>query len=239
MDYNKTSYDKTNTFKCCDSYNSKYEDLQGRYFSVLDALDDPKSSYSSDAYLKLKMNDTGEEVYYKYNKKYEHTFPFLVVGFFEKQKEIFVDQDLLIRPFPKMEGLNQKTTNDITTGEEIEFIKGEYVKCIDITIDEKYYNLSLLLVNAKGQQFLFDLNSRFLNICRIYTKQEAELLSKKFGEGNWQTIRDEEIKVGFTEEMIKVSWGEPDKINRSSYGDQWVYGNQYLYFENGKLKSYN
>jgi hypothetical protein len=39
--------------------------------------------------------------------------------------------------------------------------------------------------------------------------------------------------------MTKVSWGKPDKINKSSNGDQWVYAKRYLYFENGLFKSFN
>ena len=47
------------------------------------------------------------------------------------------------------------------------------------------------------------------------------------------------VVIGFTEEMVLLSWGVPKDINRASYGDQWVYDEQYLYFENGKLKSFN
>ena len=43
-------------------------------------------------------------------------------------------------------------------------------------------------------------------------------------------------------QMALESWGQPDDINRSvgSWGvhEQWVYGDEYLYFENGKLTSW-
>ena len=30
--------------------------------------------------------------------------------------------------------------------------------------------------------------------------------------------------------LVILSWGKPDEINKSSYGDeQWVYGYQYVY----------
>jgi hypothetical protein len=39
--------------------------------------------------------------------------------------------------------------------------------------------------------------------------------------------------------MVEESWGEPNNINKTSgsFGvhEQWVYKDQYLYFENGKL----
>lgn len=239
LDINKSDFDQSNKFKCCDNYNSKYQELEGKYFIVEDVLNDPKSSYSQYAYLKLKTKDTGESVFYKYSTKYKHSFPFLVVGYYEKQKNIFVNNEVLIRDFPKIVGANQKKTIDIETGIEVEILKGKYLKCLDVTIDQKYFEPALLLQNEKGQKFLFALHTRYLNIQRILTKEEAEKYRLKFGEKNWNAILNEEIIVGFTEEMTKVCWGEPDKINKASYGDQWVYGTRYLYFEKGLFKSFN
>lgn len=51
---------------------------------------------------------------------------------------------------------------------------------------------------------------------------------------------ERKVVVGMPEAMAVMSWGKPKSINRSSSGpDQWVYetGN-YLYFENGLLKSW-
>lgn len=239
LDINKSESDESNKFKCCDSYNSKYQDLEGKYFIVEDVLEDPKSIYSDYAYLKLKTKDSGESVFYKYNKKYNSAFPFLVVSYYEKQKSIFVNNEVLIRNFPKIEGANQKKIIDIESGVEVEILKGKYLKCLDITIDQKYFEVALLLQNEKGQKFLFPLNARYLQIQRILTKQEAEKIRLKFGDKNWNVILDQNVIVGFTEEMTKFSWGEPNKINKSSYGDQWVYGTRYLYFEKGLLKSFN
>lgn len=44
------------------------------------------------------------------------------------------------------------------------------------------------------------------------------------------------------QDVLDSSWGEPTKINKSTYSwgttEQWVYPNyNYLYFENGKLTS--
>jgi hypothetical protein len=233
------SFDKKNKFKCCDSFNSKYDELQGKYFFVEDVITDSKTYNNDSAYLKLRMKKTNEIVFFKYQSEYKHTFPFLVVSHYEKQKEIFVDNMVLIRPFPKIKNSNQKKITDIITGEEIELKKGIYYKCLDVTIDKKHYELSLLLENSAGKKFMYALLARDLEIKRILTKSEAEVYIKKFGKDNWKIILNEKVQVGFTEEMTRVSWGEPEKINRASYGDQWVYSNNYLYFENGKVKSFN
>lgn len=52
------------------------------------------------------------------------------------------------------------------------------------------------------------------------------------------------VRIGWSKQMCRESWGEPDDINRTtgSWGthEQWVYGEydcDYLYFENGVLTS--
>ena len=75
-------------------------------------------------------------------------------------------------------------------------------------------------------------------------KRKAELITK-YGTTNAQKILDGKIWLGMTDEMARESWGIPDDINRTvgSWGvnEQWVYGEYsrtYLYFENGKLTSW-
>lgn len=231
-------YNSSNIYKCCDGYNSKYKDLQGKYFIVEDVIPDT-TSYGRNAFLKLKIKDTNEIVYFNYDSEYMHSFPFIVTKFYEKQKEIFINKTVVLRPFPKINSMQQIKNLDIDTGKEIPIKAGEQFTCLDITIHANTYELSLLLKNTSGEKFLFPMYSRFLDVQRIFTLEEAEDYKKKFGEENWQTILHEEIKIGFTEEMVTVSWGKPKKINRTSYGDQWIYAEQYLYFENKILKAFN
>ena len=55
-------------------------------------------------------------------------------------------------------------------------------------------------------------------------------------------IKAQRIIIGMTKEQILLSWGKPDKINRTvgSWGvhEQWIYGDKYLYLENDKLTSF-
>ena len=65
-------------------------------------------------------------------------------------------------------------------------------------------------------------------------KREAEMkaLVKKPG-----------AKIGMTSSQVKknTNWGEPERVNEtldsSGSFQQWVYGDEYLYFKNGKLVS--
>jgi hypothetical protein len=218
-------------------FNLEYEFLAEKYFLVEDVIEPLNGN--KQVLFKLKNKSSNEILFFKYDPKYKSKFPFLVVKYYETQKELFVNKEILIRDFPKLVNSNQKKILDIDSGEEIVIDKGQYLKCIDLTIDKKYFDLSLLLQNNKGQKFTFPLYARDLNIKRILTKEEAEKFRLKFGDENWKIILNQNVKVGFTEKMAEISMGMPIKINRSSSGDQWVYDGNYLYFLNGKLTSFN
>lgn len=47
------------------------------------------------------------------------------------------------------------------------------------------------------------------------------------------------VQVGMPLELLLISWGEPDKINRSSSGDQYVYGRQYVYVKGKTVTAWN
>ena len=63
-----------------------------------------------------------------------------------------------------------------------------------------------------------------------------------------EAIRNGEVIIGMTKEEVTRSWGHPTKINRSvgvGYAsEQWIYDRghigrtQYLYMENGVLRSF-
>ena len=68
-------------------------------------------------------------------------------------------------------------------------------------------------------------------------------LNQDWAENIVKCIRSKKIKIGMTKYQVMISWGKPDKINKTvskTYiKEQWVYkrfySNQYLYFENGLL----
>ena len=244
LDYTKSTLsNKSNVYKCCDSYNSKYDDLAGKYFNVIAVHKHPKAEeseylYGKKFYLELKEKESGDKVYFEYDTQYEHSFPFIVVGFFEKLKKLAVGQKFVFGNTQLRFGDDEL---DVKTGNKITFKLGEKWECIDVTIEEKYYTLSLLLKDNQGQIMAigYEMAIGENKFHDVFTEKEADMHEKKFGKTNWDKILNDKVVVGFTEEMVVLSWGKPEKINRASYGDQWVYDGQYLYFENGKLKSFN
>ena len=60
-------------------------------------------------------------------------------------------------------------------------------------------------------------------------------------EETWDLIKNRYIKIGWNEDQCILSWGYPNRVNRTtSYwgtSEQWVYGSRYVYFENGILSA--
>ena len=47
LDYTQDKFtNKSNVYKCCDGYNSKYDELAGKYFKVLEVIKHPKAEQS-------------------------------------------------------------------------------------------------------------------------------------------------------------------------------------------------
>lgn len=66
-------------FACCENYNSKYSSLVDKIFTVISY--EPYISVIGDKKYKLLLsNDETGKIYFDYNPKYEHTFPFEVIG---------------------------------------------------------------------------------------------------------------------------------------------------------------
>ena len=244
LDYTKSTLsNEKNVYKCCDSYNSKYDELAGKYFIVLKVIKHPKAKeneylYGDKYYLKLKEKESGDIVYYEYNAKFKNSFPFIVVGFYKKLKQLAIGQKFVFGNTEKRFGNDEL---DIKTGKPIVFELGETWKCVDVTIEEKYYTLSLILKDNDGQTLAINYEmaigpNKFYD---VFTEKEANKYKQKFGQTNWNKILQGKVVIGFTKEMVLLSWGKPEEINRSSYGEQWVYPGQYLYFENDKLKAFN
>lgn len=242
VDIEKSYKDKV--YKCCDGFNSKYDTLVGKNFKIIEVIKHPKAEndytglYEKCYYLKLLRKDNNDVLYYKYNHKYD--FPFIIEGFYVKTKKLIVGNSYVFADFINQ---NIKQKHDINNGKLITPLLGESWKCLDLTIDESNYYLSLILTNNK-QTFFLDYENEFIDSEKynhMFSLKNSEKYKLKFGTANWNMILMGKIKIGMTKEMCRISWGKPDDINETIIAgyktEQWVYPNNYIYFEKGILKT--
>ena len=248
IDYTKVSFrnDTSNVYKCCDIYNSKHNELIGKYFTVLEVIKDPKAEqnkyeeylYGEKFYLKLQEKEKKDIVFYDYNSESEYSFPFIVVSYFNKLKQSEIGKKYIVRG---KSWVNSEPMTDMKTGNPLSNFKaGGKWKCVNVTIEEKDYRLSLVLENEKGEQILLPVDySEKTKYNYVFEFRQAEFYKKKFGDENWQLILEGIVKIGMTKEMSELSWDKPKSINKTitsrNKSEQWVYSNNYLYFDNGIL----
>ncbi|MEI8273408.1 MAG: hypothetical protein WCG08_12365 [Paludibacter sp.] len=103
---------------------------------------------------------------------------------------------------------------------------------------EYYVEISLSKTNTDKDGVFSDDYS----FSKLFTFTNPKLKYPKIPTDIWSLICNEKVRIGMTKQQCRLSWGEPESINKSSgsWGvhEQWVYGsNSYLYFQNGVLSS--
>jgi hypothetical protein len=123
-------------------------------------------------FLKLSRKDNGEICYYSYT--YSLTSDFIVVGYYEKQKELLREKEFVMRKrrFGKF--------IDINTGKEVAINPGKIYKCINFGVDPKESNPSMVLEGENKELILLPISWIKSKMYAI-EKSEASNYSSKFG----------------------------------------------------------
>ncbi len=154
-------------------------------------------------------------------------------------KSIYPEELYLTRGRNWIDG--KQEMHSINNGNKVDFSAGKSWKCIDVTIDDRYYNLSLLLEDINGEQLVYSIDNLLKSDYFIISKRDADKYLKQYGKENFDRILSGKVKIGMTKDMCTLSWGEPKKINETitsgKKSEQWVYENNYLYFDNGILSA--
>ncbi len=113
----------------------------------------------------------------------------------------------------------------------------EYV----FSTSRKWHNENTIVSVVQLGSF-YVMNIRQLNENSLKELQREVRIRDKYADEIATKIIDRKFWIGMTSEMAKESLGISQDINKTvgSWGvhEQWVYGNTYLYFENGILTSY-
>ena len=207
---------------------SSYESLANKTFKVEDACVVGEDELGRPN-IYLKLTSDIDTLYYKYDSRYEGTFPFIVMGYFEKAKEDNIGKQICL-----LKGPDSKMV-DYVTGKDVLLTPVSTWTCSDIVLDTEFYRLTMLFTNAKEETISCDLVNQFRFITETYRKK----IVTKYGKVLVQTAINGYIQKGMPADLVKVAYGEPSKVNNSSSGEQWVYDNTYVYIKNGKVTGWN
>lgn len=209
-----------------------YDSIVGRTFNVIDFVSAQKESESSQDmvyYLKLEDVENGEIIYYMY-PEYEHNAKWLCLGYLSKlRKKLSSNKYYYI-------GIKQKFT-DPYTGETFDLIRGKDIWTFyDLSINNEYFYLQAAFKNKAGNHFVCMIDISYI----LEPTKIIDSYRKLYGSDMVNLALSDKIKIGMPADLVRLAWGTPRDINRSSYGpEQWCYDGQYVYIENGKVKSWN
>ena len=234
----KGEFDEKNIYKCCAKYGgSKYSELNGKYYRVVAVYKHPKakdnpSQYGRSFLIKLQQKDNDDICYYLYPSNF--TLDFVIVGYFEKQKQLLVGKQFLIRE------RKYGSYVSINSGNEIKVENGSVWKCTDVGIEPKSSSPAMVLEDNNGEKIYLEISwLEHKRYAYAFELTESEKLKKEYGEENWKLILKGKVKIGMTKEMCKISWGAPKEINETilegKKSEQWVFKDNYLYFDNDIL----
>lgn len=217
-------------------FNTKYENLVGKYFRV-DSIS--KRSYAKYNFYLTNTNDRTDRCCFIYNAAYESAFPFMVLSHFNYLKGKYVGSQYIIKHFC----IHQF---DIITGDSIK-IKDDLTTVWTVTdltiLDDDNNTLAYVIKSGDMTSYIEVENFDRYNYTNggkiIFDKNGWDSLVKKYGLTMMKMVWQGEIKIGMPEILLRYSWGKPERINSSSYGNtQYVYDNDYVYVKDGKVVSW-
>jgi hypothetical protein len=100
------------------------------------------------------------------------------------------------------------------------------------------------LETPDGKQGFVDVNMSGTNVqkeVRSLSRFEDNLMAEdprlkyKWKADVWSAIAKGQVYAGMTEEQVKMSWGEPEKVTRTAAGEVWAYRAGSLVFRKGIL----
>lgn len=201
-------------------YNTKYEDLVGKYFIV-----DSIFTINSKCFLVLRnKNDFNDICCYKIltyptkKIKYSEThFPFICLSYYNHLVNTYVNKEV------------------VTYNESKNKIMSGVLK--DILVDDNLVD-NIKYTFASSLDTFEIRNIAFLDN-RAMLKSKYNNLAKTYGYEFVNCVLKETIKVGMPEKLLVLSWGEPDRIHSSSDGSKmFVYKDTYVFIKSGRITSW-
>lgn len=212
------------------NYNTYYH----HYFYV-------KSKTSN--YLEL-VDTTSNKTLYLFRKYTDDCYDkFLVVGYYEKMKKMFIG-----KTFYCTDDYSHFQTVD---GDRINNIQFKVpFKCIDVYASPSpfsaaelgnYFYLKAIVESSKYGKLIVNImyrNPKINTISGFISVNEFNKLVRKYGQVNGRKVAEHRVDIGMTKSMVRDAWGAPERINETSSrsgSEQWIYGNHYIYFRNGRV----
>lgn len=191
----------------------------------VDSVFEREGTLHTEYVLKLSELESGNVLYYLYaNSKYD--FPFLCVGYKTKYEQVHSQFDYYVR-----HNIKHWNKVDFETGEKIEWEPLTIWNYKEYIYDP-HHGYAALYTNNNGQTIAI-YNEEDVIMTELYNG-----LVSTYGESICLHALNGRIQKGMPDVLLTIAWGEPNKVDTDSYGVYWIYDNDIVRLENGKVKSW-
>ncbi len=209
--------DKKGLYKTADM-----SDYVGHVFDVIDVINGKE--YTG-AKLIIRDKETQEEFRYSFPFS-DAGWPFLTLGYKAKYESKHKGKQFV-------SGL-MTSQHDFNTGESLGSLSGT-VWTFEEMISSEDGKINFLFTDDNGRSMALD---KFW-LKQMHPKSDIDLYISKYGKEMVETALEGSVVIGMPSELVKIAKGSPDKINKASYGQQWVYKHKYIYIKDGKVTGWN
>lgn len=224
-----------------------YKNLAGKQF-IITKVEDRGKDYFAQSYIILKQVDSAFTIEHKQMIRRES-----LKSNWEKDTytgQTFVLPDAIYTA--DIDGFKEKYLDkEFYSNFPVGGKKYQKVKIIQVGAGSEHSPIRVVVENQNGNKEQIDFCTCGTNVPTIYTESNDFLrhfrlinpkITYKGSDEMWETICTSKIMIGMTEEDLILSWGRPEKINKTVVSgivsEQYVYNNQYVYVENGKVTSF-
>jgi hypothetical protein len=195
-------------------------------------------------YKSYEMTGSVEELRSKKKALFSTISSLVNIDEIDKAKELLVDTHLYIMNNLWIEDAD----NDLgyTQFKGKKFLK---VKITQIGLGNSLNPVKIIFKVPDGNEYSRKVSFSGINSQKEFLSKFSDIFSfsnpkDKYPEINneiWSIIQEGKVRIGMTRLECELSWGNPKEINETIFdsekNEQWVYSDNYLYFENGILKT--
>lgn len=223
------------------------KDYAGKIVKII-KIEEKKGIVSPDTYYTFEVEGTGEQISLPamYSREYQR----------KEMENAFMNDQIYVLPYllyiPEIDAFRD---NFIDKTFYTKYIVGgkkfQPVKFTKVGAGHERAPIRVVFENAQGEQDYKDIctcgtnvPSSFmrLNYFENFFSGNDPKNEYKGDEETWDLITQGKIKIGMSEDNLKLSWGLPKKINETvvagEVSKQFIYTDQYVYVANGKVISF-
>lgn len=214
-----------------------YSDLVNRTFIIKNII-----KIGSKDFLELEDLDNKETIYFNYDYRNPHKFPFIVEGYYKKKRQLNLGREFYARTTKiNHYSIYTQETTDINE-KKFEADIGSKWSVVDVIATNTASDSKIVFL-CEGMNRKIYISENLIKEYDLGEKNKFEPIKTLYSEEIFMKILNHQFDIGMDTYLVGLACGTPNRITKSTYSngtnELWSYDSgRYLYFRDGKLVKY-